>query len=437
MSKHKLAAGAEVISSLTLLGKTLGYVSKEEFPTERSGNYGPAVDVAWLSDERQRFPIMIFEVESKATNSAAYNPTKIFGPPNEEFEKPLFFFHVFVAGSAQTSRLKNLRSLFGTHNYRTYRLQEGEIPNFLKDILSQHRRLSMSVDFILLAKRLESIPLFRPHLIDVLHHIESLCFDVDYLVSYAKLADQRFCYFEQFIRHLNSCYDRHLPESVFDYPTFLGQMYPDPIHLGILHRAQSSEDGKWLDCLKRWQESSSDLTQIGPHFNLSYDYDQFILGLAAPFWALIAGLMRDDSQAIRYILEQCWLILDHLNPSAFSVFFALWILHIAAAASSVHDFERARAHINELGGLSTAYLYAPPSAIHLEGEDEWFEDFQSNAELIPDLLSFVQKHPCRLAHHANAQQGILRFALSVLLDDSVFYEWSPNLVWALAPLKTS
>jgi hypothetical protein len=164
MATHKLAAGAEFISALLSLGEALGYVAEEEFPTENGAIGGPAVDVAWLSDEGQRYPLMIFEVESAATNSAANNPVKVFGPPNEQFEKPLFLFHVFLTGGVNTSRLKNLRHVFDTHNYRTYTLARGEIPALLKDILSQHRRVPIGVDLVALADFLESIPLFRPHI---------------------------------------------------------------------------------------------------------------------------------------------------------------------------------------------------------------------------------------------------------------------------------
>jgi hypothetical protein len=436
MGKHKLAAGAEVISSLVLLGKTLGYVTKEEFPTEQTNRSGPVVDVAWLSDERQRFPIMIFEIESKASNSAAYNPVKVFGPPNEQFEKPLFFFHIFVTGGARTSRLKNLRSSFGTHNYRNYRLQAGEIQALLKDILSQHRRLTVSLDVVSLVERLESIPRFRPYISEVLVHAELLSFHVDYLVSYAVLAKARFQYLDQFIRHLHSLYNAtEIEPPPHDYSTFIGGFYAAPVHLGILHCLESSHRKKWFAELQKWQESSSELTQIGPHFNLSYDYDQFILGLAGPFWALIACLMRSNDEATRYILRQCWLILDAVQPSPFSAFLALWGLHIAAATYSIDDFEQARTHINDLGGLARSYLYAPPSAIHLEGEDEWFEAFQISPQPVPDLETFIKQHPYRLTEHD--QMANLRFALSVLLDDSAFYEWSSSIVAALAPIDLS
>lgn len=229
MPRHKLAAGAEIISSLVSLGRTLGYVTNEEFPTEQPNVGGPAVDVAWLSDARQRFPIMVFEIESKTTNSAANNPVKVFGPPNEDFEKPLFFFHVFVTGGNRTSRLENLRRLFGTHNYRTYRLKAGEIPALLKDILSQHRRLSLDLDLVSLTRSIESTPSFRPYVSEVLLHTESLGFNVDYFVSYATLAKENANHLDHFVRHLRSHYqtpNRKRLES--GYTTFLGANYSDP-----------------------------------------------------------------------------------------------------------------------------------------------------------------------------------------------------------------
>jgi hypothetical protein len=96
MGKHILSKGNEMISAILALGKSLGYVVKEEFPVEKRPGNSPAVDAAWLSDEDHDFPLMIFEIESKITGSIANNPVKVFGQPNEHFEKPLFFFHIFL-----------------------------------------------------------------------------------------------------------------------------------------------------------------------------------------------------------------------------------------------------------------------------------------------------------------------------------------------------
>ncbi len=98
---------------------------------------------------------MIFEVETRTTNAFANNAVKVFGQPNQDFEKPLFFFHIFLKGGRGTSRLKTLIYTFGSHNYRHYLLARGESTALLKDIFSQQRRLTRSLDLLALVSVLK------------------------------------------------------------------------------------------------------------------------------------------------------------------------------------------------------------------------------------------------------------------------------------------
>jgi len=147
MGYHKLEKGKELISAIIEVGKVLGYVAKNEFPIDKKRTNSPAVDIAWLSDEDHDFPLMIFEVESKVIGAIANNPVKVFGLPNESFEKPLFFFHLFLEPLDSSTKVDNLKNLFGLYNYRTYDLTNGnEYTRLLCDIFSQHRRLYKKID---------------------------------------------------------------------------------------------------------------------------------------------------------------------------------------------------------------------------------------------------------------------------------------------------
>ena len=156
MPRHSLHTGIEIIDGLMRLGVALGYVAETERPVERGRPSPPAVDVAWMRGEGQNYPLMIFEVESRATNSAANNPLKVYGQPTDQFEKPLFFFHIFVTAGPETTRIENLRYHYGSYNYRAYKLDEGGGGNLLKDILSQHRRLFRQLSLSLLLNELNS-----------------------------------------------------------------------------------------------------------------------------------------------------------------------------------------------------------------------------------------------------------------------------------------
>jgi len=149
MSLHKLKPGVDLIEGIAALGTALGYHVKKEFLI-RKESHAPAVDVAWLRDENQNFPLMIFEVETAAGNTIANNAVKVLGQPTTEFEKPLFFFHLVLKAGRKNSRIEALTSAHGTDNYRIYSLDQGDKEKLLFDILSQHRRLTNKLSFLTL-----------------------------------------------------------------------------------------------------------------------------------------------------------------------------------------------------------------------------------------------------------------------------------------------
>src|SRR5579872_6357089 len=132
MPEHKLQPGRTLIDGIVALGRGLGYYVRPESPVRKTGQNPPAVDVAWMSDEVQEFPLMIFEVETSAGNTIANNPLKVFGQPTDQFEKPLFFFHAIIESGTETSRIDTLRFAYGSNNYRLYRLDHDEKTNFFK-----------------------------------------------------------------------------------------------------------------------------------------------------------------------------------------------------------------------------------------------------------------------------------------------------------------
>src|SRR5690349_5896015 len=111
MGRHVLGPGKELIEGLRALGEALEYHVETDQPL--LARHRQELDVAWFSEPGQQYPLMIFEVESAATNAASANPTKVFGKPNEVFEKPLFFFHIFLRVATETARIDDLRGLFG------------------------------------------------------------------------------------------------------------------------------------------------------------------------------------------------------------------------------------------------------------------------------------------------------------------------------------
>ena len=434
MTTHSLQSGRDVIAELKAIGEALGYSVRTELPTADKHN-SPAVDVAWMRESNQRFPLMILEVESAASNSAAYNPVKVFGPRNTDFEKPLFFFHVFLTGGEDSSRIKDLQSLFGTYNYRAYRLGLSDATSLIKDILSQHRRVSSLVNLRALGEAISNSTVFRDCTAEAIHHAQSLQYDDDFVLALAELC-QHDRTFEPLLKdQLIRIHTAPHPDTVYPkYQTYFGATWSIPVHIGLLQYWTHDATGKWLKALEKWQEKGWYLTQIGPHFGLSRDYDEFIFTLAAPFLGLLAGLMRSEPRSGGYIADQCAAIFDCIekHPSASSRFWSLWILQISSSFNLVDQFSRCRAHLNQyFGGVVDDSLYCPPGFIS-PGEDD---DNEENTALkaVPELQVYQNELRSRIAASRQPATDGVDVALKTLLDGEYPQEWA----WPIVRLLNS
>lgn len=417
MGRHILNKGNEMISAILRLGESLGYVVKEEFPLEKRPGNPSAVDAAWLSDEYHDFPLMIFEVESKVTGSIANNPVKVFGQPNENFEKPLFFFHIFMEANKESSKICNLQNLFGLYNYRTYSISEkNEVTRLVIDILSQHRRLYRKLDLESLIRTFDHKSWKSANVEEILKTIEAQRFTASYLKTYAMFSFDNPDFIKHYLRFLELYVHSHPQKAIPQtYGTYWGDAWADPIHYGILINSFPDNAAQYLQLFRNWQEKSTYLTMIGPHFGLSRDYDEFILCLAPPFWAFLAALMRKYSEAVDYIATQCGIILEKLErlPPEISFFTALWLLQIASAASSDTHYELARSFINDRGGISEAFLYSPPNSIPLGGDNDtesdrmWKSELQAGPVKVPDMRQYASNLKIELArsHSEPAMSG--------------------------------
>jgi hypothetical protein len=434
MPIHSLLPGRTLIDALAKLGDALGYVVEQELPVEQGRANPPAVDVAWLGEKGQVYPLMIFEVESRVTNAAANNAVKVFGQPNERFERPLFFFHVFISGGADTSRIETLRRSYGLHNYRVYRLDQDDSTRLVQDVLSQHRRLHRTLDLPALLEVLNWSGWEGVDLDSVLNHAEALRFDGNFLAVYAEVGVKNPFFRERFFRLLLSFMnDPPVTESSYEYGSYLGRLWAEPIHIGLLSLRYPSE-GEWLERLRHWQERTSYLTMIGPHFGLAQDYDDFVLGTAPVLWALIAALMHDVDGADSYIIDQYRTVLNAVSERspAVSFFTAIWMLHAAVAADDVLHYEFARTYINERGGIGGDILFEPPSLVSIiERDDRWVRALMEQPDLVPDIDVFRRELPRRYERTENPVEDLITLTLRLLSDGRAIYEWSASVALLL------
>ena len=205
MPPHPLASGRAFIAARGDRGAALGSAAEREAHVERGRPNPPAVDVAWQDADGRGDPLVIFEVESRASNAAANNVVKVFGQPTERFEKPLFFFHVFLTGGRDTSRLDGLNETYRLHNYRTYQLERGDATRLVLDVLTQHRRLAPRLSIARLAATLEAPGWTNMDLAAVLQHAEALGFEGaegGLLAEYAALGRTRPAFRSHYLRLL-------------------------------------------------------------------------------------------------------------------------------------------------------------------------------------------------------------------------------------------
>lgn len=143
--KHTLSEGRSVIDALERIGRALQYETTREHVVGESA----AVDLSWTAAASNDVPLFIFEVESTASAGLASNAMKVFGAPLETLAKPLFFFHLVVAAGPTNERVLNAQRVWGSHNYRIYRISDtDQRREIVADVLRQHRRVSNRVNIL-------------------------------------------------------------------------------------------------------------------------------------------------------------------------------------------------------------------------------------------------------------------------------------------------
>jgi hypothetical protein len=424
MAEHKLSYGKKIIDKLYKLGRLLNYHCEKEYPVDQDND--SAVDIAWLFEREQKYPLFIFEVESKTTNSIPANPLKIFGEANQKFEKPLFLFHLLLTGGQESGKIKQLERTYGTYNYRIYRFSLEEEINLIKDILSQHRRLTNQLKIKdLIIEILESWK--EIDINAIILHIEELGFERNtgtILPSYAVLSRTFPIIKPHFIRRLKENTENANGLFGFEaYGTYCGRQWSIPIHLGLLAAfANDGQEEKYFTDFKYWQEKSSYLKQIGASYGLSRDYDLFILGISGAVLCLTAILFYKVSGAKEYVIGELMDIIKksgRYNLSA-NLNNCIWLLHLTSNSDTGKEqFEFTRNIINKNGGVPEM-LYLTPRVNFigfLEG-DETLESFGNNV-LVPSWEKFkLSKQQLQLNPDV-----LFELAINYLIDTD--QDWNP------------
>ena len=431
MSEHKLKPGIDFINGIKSLGLIMGYYIQTEHPVDFEKANSPEVDVVWIKEENQKFPLFIFEVESTASNGMTYNPMKVFSKKNEKFEKPLFFFQVILTGGLNSSRIKDLKRTYGTYNYRIYSVLNAESQSFLFDVLEQHRRISQNLNIFNLFNFLIQSKWINIDFEALAIHIENLDFEKDsglLLSSYVELASKHkeivpitfnyLCKIHQdFFSNLNKV----------NYSTYLGNSWCFPIHLGIINTC--SDDlyikEKTIKQLKYWQTKNSYMTMIGPHFGLAQDYDEFLIWGAGGLFGILSFLYRENYMVRLYFAEELKKIVEKTS-SKYRLPNIYWMLHIIPPTEQSESlYKYIKKSFSEIGSFSMDSFWNPPFLYHDEEyiklvikQKDGFPKFNEFISLIKskkivDNLERIQT-ACYLLTNNNIDDELNRIIISLI-----------------------
>lgn len=389
MPEHKLKNGIDFINGIKDFGNLLGYHVELETPVSPEKNISPAVDIAWYKEKNQKFPLFIFEIESSASSGMVYNPAKVFSKKNEQFEKPLFFFQIVLKGGQDSSRVEDLKNLFGNYNYRIYRTSKFEENKLILDVLDQHRRLTQELDIINLVNYLIAANWIEIDIKEVSNHIVSLEFEKnsgDLLSSFIVLSSVDKSFIPLTLSLLENIHvDFFSNLNRINYKTYLGNSWCFPIHLGMIYSSIDDlyKREKIIKQLKYWQEKNSYMTMIGPHFGLSQDYDEFLIWGSGGLFGLLSFLFYDNEDIRIYFAKELFKIIDK-SKEELKMSNLLWVLHIIPISEKGEKlFKRVKTEMDKIGFFSVNSFKLPP---FFNVDEEWLEEIADKNDSFPKFI---------------------------------------------------
>ena len=448
LMQHTRQHGIDVINELESLGTALGYKVQREHRVGRTA----AVDLSWTAADFNDVPLFIFEVESTASTGIASNALKIYGRDSDELVKPLFFFHLVLAGSPENERIANAQREWGRHNYKLYRFNESDQRAALVgDILRQHRRVRNELELLEMVKVLSSPTWGGRNLAQkMLILAQELRFDASFLHAYACLSIQDRSFQADYARRLRTRRNRSQVESEMGsddeagnerdtYRGGPGDYLPGMIETAIRIYANDVLDAHGPAVFELWAAGSYGLRMIDANFGLSRDYDGFVIGMAPIQYALVGALLTDFPLSRDWVIRDLARLIERerdrgLRPDM-RLPAVLWLVHLLAATitgvnSGLADeeieslFDDLTRHVDEAGGVPLASLMNPPGAFSDFDDDSlaWLKT--SERIPLPGLsLLREQQERQQLAHsHDDNRRPISTdaFCFLALVDDRAY-----------------
>jgi hypothetical protein len=376
MSAHKLGPGRAVISALSQLGTSLGYVPVTEWAIPPTS---AAIDLAWLREAADSAPLMAFEVESRAGEGLANNAMKLLGKTSGQIPKPLHFFHLVVKGGTRSSRPIDVASEFADHNYSVHLLsRDGEPEKLLESVLAVHRRVADHIDGVALAQALARPPWPRASLESILLYAEGRGFSGLNELAYMQLARESDVFLPSLLRKLKRLWwpqlsgeaiplDRNLePPDPREghYSSYMGAHLPEPLELGLIAALAPELGDRAFAVLREWQQLNR-LGELGPFTGSGQQWTEYIVGNLGFVWALVAALMHEVPGARAWCAQQAFELLDSIyrGTAPDIPLLAVWVMHMCAGASGCGGmYEHARKRLEVDGGVNPDWIRDPEPA---------------------------------------------------------------------------
>jgi hypothetical protein len=389
MGVHEKEKGRKIISLLAHLGNLLGYTVVLEdvmFPGDPAS---PQLDVTWRRDKHARFPIFIFEVESEPTKSAADNVMKVFSRKTPDFQKPLFFFHVFVEQTIGGQRIDYLRDHYDSLNYDTFLAARDEDRyRLVFDILDQHSRLNSSLNLYELIRLIETQDAIELKSNRVLEKLVEIRYDrldhASFLLTLERLivnedypAVANF-YLPYLTRYLSY---KKRPSQGYYYVTATG--YSLVTHLAILLLLETQPDYQGVfERLQTIEQEFQPWPLWAPYFGLSQDHDTVLVSEFPILLAVLCAAFAATDYA-SYFSGKLKDILVKVRPPH-NLHGLSWLLIASQIARDEESYAFAQSTMNGQGGIQFHLITTPTP----------FMDYELDARMLStDDLVKVPDYP--------------------------------------------
>ncbi len=434
MGTHRNKYGVKTLKLLMDFGRVLGYYVKPEESMFSGNPTSPDLDLTWRFNKHAKYPLFIFEVESISTKSASDNVLKVFSRKTSIFEKPLFFFHIFLDDSIGASRIEYLKENYDKLNYDTYLLSNpNDVFRLIRDILDQTMRLTTYFDLFSTIEIFESQNVFSIALVDILGLLVDRGYDrlpesnflpiLERLITekrYNDVHDFYTAYLRNYLSQTQFVFDY---DHVGSYNNYYSGDFLRVVHYGILLISNEEKNlqnifeyiSKLESCFGTqisWKPGS--LLPGGEAFHLSHSpilLTLLCLGFSSSPYAI------HFSEILMYIIKDKTEGFSHFNIHGL-----IWLLISSRISKDRKSYEFARLLINENGGIPISWITEVTIDLD-ESYERFFDDarYDENDVCIDtdcvDIVSYdewdiwLSPYDLSLPAYELKSQGLLRTIL--------------------------